>query len=70
MEDLIWFILTFIVSLSGGSPTGGAAASIDGYFSEYSVDYTSSVCPVGTMECRATLVVDHETGQIELDLGK
>jgi len=70
LETIIWFILTFLVQLSGGSPTGGAAASTDMYFSEYSIDYTAPICPVGTLECRATLIINHEFGTVELYIGK
>lgn len=69
METIIWAILTFLVTLTGGDPTGSASSSEDKYFSEYNVFYTGPSCPVGTQECMATFIIDHEFGTYELYIG-
>ena len=69
METIIWAVLTILVTLTGGTPTGGASASTDNHFSEYNVDFTGPSCPVGTQECRASFIIDHEFGTYELYIG-
>ena len=68
METIIWAILTILVQLSGGNPTGSASSSVDKYFSEYNVFYTGPSCPAGTQECIATFIYDNENKTFELNL--